>query len=310
MAATVSYEINSKEHKISCKSVLTIGRDKHSDIAIPELTVSRNHAMIRCLGEGDFYLIDSGSSNGSFVNKQRVVAPKLLKHGDMITVGLTSILFEELSKDVDLIDSVSMLETIVHDAPVIRQITIMVADIRGFTSMSEQVPINTLTKIMNSWFHQVNNIVVNHQGLVDKFIGDCVFARWETEDKQLETIRQALTAAYEINQITENLNKEYKGQLPSNLKIGVGVNTGTASVGGLGQDTTALGDAVNIAFRMESASKSLNKDIVLSEFSFKYLPEKLWKGKEQHIKVKGKRDPLSILALTFNETKKMLKKLS
>jgi len=310
MAATVSYKVNSRQCKIPCKSVLTIGRDKHSDIIIPELTVSRNHAMIRCLGEGDFYLIDSGSSNGSFVNKQRVVAPKLLKHGDIIAVGKADILFEELSKDVDLIDSVSMLETIVHDASVIKQITIMVADIRGFTSMSEQVPINTLTKIMNSWFQQVNNIVVSQQGLVDKFIGDCVFARWETQDNQLKTITHALSVACEINHITENLNTEYKGQLPDKLKIGVGINTGTASVGGLGQDNTALGDAVNIAFRMESSSKALNKDIVLSEFSFRYLPEKLWKGKEQHINVKGKRDPVSILALTFNETKKILKKIS
>lgn len=310
MAATVSYMVNSKKRKIACKSVLTIGRDKHSDIIIPELTVSRNHAMIRCLGEGDFYLIDSGSSNGSFVNQQRVVAPKLLKHGDVITVGKAEILFEELNKEVDLIDSVSMLETIVHDAPVIKQITILVADIRGFTSMSEQVPINTLTRIMNSWFHQVNNIVANQQGLVDKFIGDCVFARWETEDDQLKSIAQALSVACEVNRITENLNKEYKAQLPSKLKIGVGINTGTASVGGLGQDNTALGDAVNIAFRMESSSKTLNKDIVLSEFSFKYLPEKLWKGKEQHIKVKGKRDPVSILALTFNEAAKILKKIN
>lgn len=310
MAATVSYNVNSKKHRIACKSVLTIGRDKHSDIIIPELTVSRNHAMIRCLGEGDFYLIDSGSSNGSFVNNQRVVAPKLLKHGDIIMVGKAEILFEELNKEVDQIDSVSMLETIVHDAPVIKQISILVADIRGFTSMSEQVPINTLTRIMNAWFHQVNNIVVNQEGLVDKFIGDCVFARWETEDNQLKTISQALCVACEINQITENLNKEYKDQLPSKLKIGVGINTGTASVGGLGLDNTALGDAVNIAFRMESSSKMLNKDIVLSEFSFKYLPEKLWKGKEQHIKVKGKRDPVSILALTFNEAGKMLKKIN
>ena len=289
---------------------MTIGRDKHSDIIIPELTVSRNHAMIRCLGEGDYYLIDSGSSNGSFVNKQRVVAPKLLKHGDTITVGTADILFEELSKDVDLIDSVSMLETIVHDAPVIKQITILVADIRGFTSMSEQVPINTLTRIMNSWFHQVNNIVANQEGLVDKFIGDCVFARWETEDNQIKTLFHALSAAIEIDQITANLNKEYKEQLPTSLKIGVGVNTGTASVGGLGQDTTALGDAVNIAFRMESSSKTLNKDIVLSEFSFRYLPEKLWKGKEQFIQVKGKRDPVGILALTFAEAKKIIKKIS
>lgn len=310
MSATVSFTVNARQRKVPCRSVLTIGRDKHSDIILPELTVSRHHAMIRCLGEGDFYLIDSGSSNGSFVNKQRVVAPTLLRHGDVITVGQADILFEELSKDVDRVDSVSMLETLVHDAPVIKQITILVADIRDFTSMSEQVPINTLTKIMSAWFHQVNHVVAAQQGLVDKFIGDCVFARWETDDNQRKSVSQALIVACRIHEITERLNRDYKDQLPCPLKIGVGVNTGTASMGGLGQDNTALGDAVNIAFRLESATKILHKDIVLSEFSFKYLPQALWQGKQRHIKVKGKRDAVGILALTFAEAEEILSKIS
>lgn len=290
--------------------MLTIGRDKSNDVALQELTVSRNHAVIRRLGGGDYYMVDSGSANGSFVNQHRVVVPKLLKDGDVISVGQFDMIFSQPNKGVDHIDSVSMLETIIRDAPILKQITILVADMRDFTSLSEQVPIHTLTKIMNSWFHQVNHIVAESDGLVDKFIGDCVFARWETDDDQLKTIAQALNVALEINEFTGKLNKQYKEQLPGNLRIGVGINTGTASVGGIGNDNTALGDAVNIAFRMESSTKALERDIVISEYSFKHIPEKFWHGKVQHINVKGKRDPVGILAMTFSEAGKLLGKLT
>lgn len=310
MPASISYKIDGKPQVIKCSAVVTIGRDKSSDVMIKELTVSRNHAVIRRLSGGDYYLVDSGSSNGSYVNQNRVVAPKLLHNGDIISIGQMEMTFSQHNKAEDHIDSVSMLETIIHDAPVLKQITILVADMRDFTSLSEQVPINTLTKIMNSWFHQVNTIVLEAGGIVDKFIGDCVFARWESENDQLATIANALKAALEINDYTQQLGENYKDQLPNELRIGVGINTGTASVGGIGSDNSALGDAVNIAFRMESSSKVLDKDVVISEYSFKHMPEKLWHGKVQHISVKGKRDPVGIIALSFSGATKLLKKLS
>lgn len=310
MPASIHYKVNGKPTELECRAILTIGRDKSNDVVLQELTVSRNHAVIRRLGGGDYYMVDSGSANGSFVNQNRVVVPKLLNHGDVISVGQFDMVFSQLNKGEDHVDSVSMLETIIRDAPVLKQITILVADMRDFTSLSEQVPIHTLTKIMNSWFHQVNQIVAEADGLVDKFIGDCVFARWETDDDHAETIIKALQVAIEINNYTAKLNGQFKDQLPADLKIGVGINTGTASVGGVGNDNTALGDAVNIAFRMESSTKTLGRDVVISEYSFKYLPEKIWHGKVQPITVKGKRDPVGILALNFSETEKLIKKLT
>ena len=310
MPASIRLNINSKKSTLPCKSILTIGRDNHSDLVIPELTVSRNHAMIRCLGKGDYYLIDSGSSNGSFVNKLRVVVPRLLHDGDMIRIGKTDILFEQGTKDDEAIDNVSLIETIVHDSPTIKQITIMVADIREFTSLSEQVPIKMLTTIMNRWFHDVNNAIYSYDGIVDKFIGDCVFARWETSIDQQKSVLNALSAASDINDITSNLYQEYKEQLPGRLEIGVGINTGTAAVSGVGPDRTALGDAVNIAFRMESVSKVLKKDIVMSEYAFEFLPENIWTGKTRQIKVKGKREPLGIFPITFSEVDKILKQIT
>lgn len=198
-----------------------------------------------------------------------------------------------------------MEETIISDRPVIRQITVLVADIRGFTSLSENVDIRTLTRMMTKWFHNVTDVITNHGGIVDKFIGDCVFARWESDINEAQSVMKALQAAIEINAVTEELNQN-SNEVHENLRVGVGINTGVASMG-IGQDATALGDAVNIAFRLESATKVLGSDIVMSESSYCSLPEDCMAGEKQHIRVKGKRDVLRICSLHFSDVENMLR---
>mgnify|MGYP001030092330 CR=1 FL=1 len=304
MSAVICYRNKGVNKKVPCKTVLTLGRDKNSDIVIIDLLASRNHAMIRRLGHSDYYLIDSGSSNGSFVNSHRVAIPRLLKSGDRIQIGGSELVFEQEHKEEDVMDTISMEETIISDSPVIRQITVLVADIRGFTSLSESVNIRTLTRMMTKWFHSVTDVITSHGGIVDKFIGDCVFARWEFDANEANSVIKALQAAIEINAVTEELNIN-SPEISEKLRIGVGINTGVASMG-IGQDATALGDAVNIAFRLESATKVLGTDIVMSESSYGSLPDECLAGEKQKIRVKGKRDVLRICSLHFDEVKKML----
>ena len=308
MSAVINYRNDGVNKKIPCKAVLTLGRDKNSDIVIVDLLASRNHAMIRRLGHGDYYLIDSGSSNGSFVNSHRVAIPRLLKNGDRIQIGGSELVFEQEHKEEDSIDTLSMEETIISDRPVIRQITVLVADIRGFTSLSESVNIRTLTRMMTNWFHNVTDVISQHGGIVDKFIGDCVFARWESDINEAQAIMKALQAAVLIYDVTEELNKNFT-EVAEKLRVGVGINTGAASMG-IGQDATAMGDAVNIAFRLESATKVLGTDIVMSESSYCFLPQECMAGEKQHIRVKGKRDTLRICSLHFDDVKKMLSSYS
>ena len=303
MTAFIRFKHQGKIQEIPCKSVLTMGRDRNSDIVLPDLHASRNHAMIRRIGQGDYYLIDSGSSNGSFINQQRVTTPRLLKDGDRITMGRVELQFNQTEKDESLVDTLSLQDTLISDTPEIQQITILVADIRGFTALSEEVDIRTLTKMMNSWFHQVSDSIIKHGGIVDKFIGDCVFARWESDQDQHKTVLQALSAASSINQITQKLNEKFT-EISKPIKIGVGINTGAASMGR--QDNSALGDAVNIAFHLESASKFLGTDIVLSETAYQHLPVNFVNGRRQHIQVKGKRDPIRICTLDFHEVDEIL----
>jgi len=307
MSAVLRVKTGNGTRKIPCKSVLTLGRDKNSDIVLKDIMASRNHAMIRRLGQNDYYLIDSGSSNGSFVNQQRISVPKLLLAGDIISIGKIELAFEQVKDRDSAIDTWSMQDTMISDSPVIKQITVLVADIRGFTALSEQVDIRTLTKMMNHWFNSVSDIIIENKGVVDKFIGDCVFARWETELSQDGTALQALNAALAISKVTKEMNKDFVDV--DDISIGVGINTGAASMG-IGQDNTALGDAVNTAFRLENASKVLKKDIVMSESTYKHLPEYLWADCKQHIRVKGKRDTLRVCGLNFDQVAELLDKLS
>ena len=80
----------------------------------------------------------------------------------------------------------------------------------------------------------------------------------------------------------------------------MGINTGAASISA-GQDNSAIGDAVNLAFRLESATKVIGKDSGMSECAYKDLPNKYWSTAELHIRVKGKRDPIRIVGLDFSE---------
>lgn len=305
MSAIISYQTEHGEIRVPCEAVLTIGRDKNSDIVIPDLMASRNHATIRRLGHADYYLIDTGSSNGSYVNRQRIAMPRLLRTGDRIQVGGSELLFTQQNQLPDRVDTLSMQETIISDAPVLRYLTVLVADIRGFTSMSEQTDIRTLTRVMNNWFQEVNEVINTEQGIVDKFIGDCVFARWENDEPDREAVIRAMRAAVRINRITEALNR----QLPSlinPLRIGAGINSGMASTG-IGTDNTALGDAVNLAFRLENATKLLGRDVVISESSYSCLPVERLNGDLKSIRVKGKRDPVRVCGVNFNEVVMMLK---
>lgn len=307
MSAFIYYSEQGVSHEVPCEAVLTLGRDKSSNIPIVDRLVSRNHAMIRRFGQHDYYLIDSGSSNGSFVNSSRVAIPRLLKNGDCIQLGDSQFVFKqkkELSQEA-VTDAVSMEETIISERTEIRKVTVLVADIRGFTSLSENVDIRSLTKIMTNWFHDVTDVIARHGGVIDKFIGDCVFALWESDLNEARSVQNALQAALDINAVTEGLNDNAE-EVAKKLCIGAGINTGIASMG-IGQDATALGDTVNIAFRLESATKVLGVDVVMSESSYSSLSKDCSRGEKKYIRVKGKRDKLKICGLHFDDVHQMLK---
>lgn len=303
MSAYLTFTWDQRPERVPCSSALTIGRDKNNNIVLTDLLVSRNHAMVRRFGSGDYYVIDSGSSNGTSVNGGRVSTPTRLRNGDRIAIGLTEFVFEQGVQPARFNDSISFQQTVIFHSPVIKEITVLVADIRNYSDLSEQVPIQVLSRLMSKWFHDVSDIIHSSGGTIDKFIGDCVFVRWDS-DAVPDNVMKALRTAWQIAEATARLKLTFP-ELPRPLRIGAGINSGLASLG-IGADNTALGDAVNTAFRLESATKKLGRDVALSESSYRHLPEQYWAGAEQLLALKGKKEPVRLLGMDFALVEKIL----
>ncbi|MBN4074091.1 adenylate/guanylate cyclase domain-containing protein [bacterium AH-315-E10] len=297
------------EARYECELLVSMGRDSGNTIILTDPLASRNHAMIRCLGKSKYYYMDTGSRNGSYINNRRISTPTLLKNEDKVTIGSTDITFYQEKEATNVTTNsefeTDLGETISSVRSDIRPVTILVADIRGYTTLSERIAINTLSKLMTSWFNNVQSVIENHGGIVDKFIGDCVMAVWETERDAKMTLNNCLKAALDIHNLTTGISKDYE-DIPNILRIGVGINTGLAAMG-IGTDNTAMGDAVNLAFRLETASKNLNSDLVLSQSSYQYLPKPLWENEQQEINVKGKTTSIKVCSLMFTTISDYLK---
>jgi adenylate cyclase len=302
VSASLHIKSSTQEYDYSCGPVTTFGREDKNNVVLQDPKVSRNHALLRILGDGKYYLIDLGSANGTFIDCKRIVAPSALNDGDMIKMGDFQLTFSYEAESVDVTNPTAVAQqTVLATGNVVQRVTILVMDIRNFTPLSEQVSPSFLAAVIGGWFRVASDIAQKNGGEVDKYIGDAVMLRWIADvRKKDESVVAALTTAHEMNLATDAISKDFPA-LPSPLKIGAGVNTGEAALGGMGRDFTVLGDAVNLAFRFEKATKILQRDIVIGPDSYKYLPREIWEKHLVSVSVKGKEKPVTICALTFED---------
>jgi len=190
-----------------------------------------------------------------------------------------------------------------------RELTIMFTDIRGFTPISEQYKTDPqgLTKLINRYMTPMTDIVMSNDGTIDKYIGDALMAFWNApldvpEQKHLAT----LTAVQMLERLDE-LNKEleHEGLLP--LRIGIGINTGSVVVGNMGSsqrfDYSVLGDAVNLAARLEGQSKAYGLAFLVGEDSVDESTDFIYVELDL-IAVKGKTEPVRIFTILMGEENK------
>ena len=170
--------------------------------------------------------------------------------------------------------------------------TFLFTDVRGFTNLSEKLPPEQVTDIMNKVLTEQVTCIQAHGGMVDKFIGDACMAIFNAPLDIDEHEKRAVACAQDMRTAIQQLQTT----LPEPVAIGIGVNTGEAVVGNMGSDTrfdySAIGDAVNTAARLESATKDVGEDILIGENTAKKCNFGL--KSLQPIKVKGKKDYLKI----------------
>ena len=149
-----------------------------------------------------------------------------------------------------------------------RRLTVLFCDLRGFTTLSTTLPPADITRILNRYFTRMTRAIFAHGGTVDKFIGDAIMAFWGAPLPDAEQERHALAAARALAAALATLNKELIAEGHPPLRIGIGLNSGEALVGNLGSEErmsyTAIGDSVNVASRLEAATKAVGVEILLS----------------------------------------------
>ncbi len=190
-----------------------------------------------------------------------------------------------------------------------RTVTLMFSDIRGFTSIAEQFKSNpqALTHLINRGFlTPMTALIMARQGTIDKYIGDCVMAFWNAPLDDPEHSDHACATALAMIKALDRINLDLKAEAEAEhhefhtLRIGIGINTGECVIGNMGSDErfayTAMGDAVNLASRLEGQTKTYNLPIILGEATRRAAPS--WAALELDlIEVKGRHEPARIYGL-------------
>jgi len=182
-----------------------------------------------------------------------------------------------------------------------REITVLFTDIRGFTTMSEHLNPEALVKLLHDFLNPMSNIIINHSGTIDKYMGDAIMALFGAPLVQTDHPRLACQAALEMVGTLKALNQTWAEQGRPPLKVGVGVNTGPVAVGNMGSDRlfdyTAVGDNVNLASRLEGLNKYYGTSILISDFTAKALENGFILRDVDLVRVKGKGQGVRIYEL-------------
>ncbi len=194
-----------------------------------------------------------------------------------------------------------------------RDMTLLFSDVRGFTSISEGLDAEELTRFLNSLFTPLSNIILEEQGTIDKFMGDAVMAFWNAPLDDSEHPSHACRAALRMMGEMQDLNARWreeadaKGRSFKPVKLGIGLNTGICCVGNLGSETrfdySVIGDNVNVASRLEGQSKTYDLVTIVGESTTKRAPGFAFLEIDL-LKVKGKTEATRVFSLLGDQAVK------
>jgi adenylate cyclase len=203
-------------------------------------------------------------------------------------------------------------------APKEKEITIYFSDIRSFTTISEKLKDpKKVIEMLNEYFNPMTNIIIKYEGTIDKFIGDAIMAYWNAPHNIKNHADKAVSAAIEQIKLLKELNKKIYEKFNINIDIGIGINTGIATIGEMGSrgraDYSIIGDSVNLASRLEGLCKFYKTHIIISEFTKEKLTKEYIVRELDTVYVKGKNEAITIYEVIdfgkkdFSEYQKALK---
>ncbi len=177
-------------------------------------------------------------------------------------------------------------------------VTVLFSDIRGFTSLSEKMPAEEVSMILNEYFGQMEPIITKYNGVINKFIGDAVMAIFGEPIQDINHPQNAVKCAYEMLKKVEYLREKWLFEGKPRIEIGVGINTGEAFIGNIGTDTrmeyTVIGDTVNLASRIEGYNKVYKTNLLVSSTTYNYISDIADVIKIKEVQIRGKSKKMDI----------------
>ena len=179
-----------------------------------------------------------------------------------------------------------------------RELSVLFSDIRGFTTISETLAADELKQLLNRYFTPMTRIIFEHRGTIDKYVGDMVMAFWGAPVRDPDHAAHAIEAALAMLAGTETLKREFVRLGLPEISIGIGINSGVMNVGDMGSEYrrayTVLGDAVNLASRLEGTTKYYGVGLVVGERTRELAGERFVWRELDLVRVKGKDRPVHV----------------
>ncbi len=177
-----------------------------------------------------------------------------------------------------------------------REMSVLFADIVGFTTLSEQLSATEVKRFLNRFFTPMTAVIFKHRGTIDKYVGDMVMAFWGAPLTDPEHALHAVDAALAMINTTQKLKLEFAREGLPNIDICVGINTGMMNVGDMGSEYrrayTVLGDSVNLASRLEASSRYYGVSLVIGQNTYSAIKDQYFCRTLDLVRVKGKKEPV------------------
>jgi len=241
----------SDSKNIQLEGGLTIGRSPKNVLVLDSQKVSRRHAIINVQNVGEFWLIDLGSSNGTFLNGRRLHQPVRLCDHDQIIVGDRAFVFrqpEEISEE----DRTTFAERTIREIANV-PCWLLVADIENFTPLSRSLTNDRLATLIGGWVATCKEIIEAHDGMIDKYLGDGFLAYWRGDQSISKNIAGMLAQLKEA-------------QAKNEPRFRLALHFGFVAIGGVPSmgEESLMGKEVNFVFRMEKLAGSLKIPVLTS----------------------------------------------
>jgi adenylate cyclase len=250
---------DSTGQRVPIRGTCSLGRSASNQVALSDETVSRRHAMIQAQGEDEFWVVDFGSRNGTYLNGRRVIHPTRLGHGDRLRLGAVEFLFQQ----ADAAQTAPSTAT-ASDRTVVAlrssQCWLLVADIMDSSRLVQELPLDELPLITGQWVAECKLTIEGCGGRINQFMGDGFFAFWHDRERIEIDVQRAL---HTLRRLQDQARPRFR----------FAVHLGQVVIGGvsLGEEERISGREVHFIFRMEKLAGTLGEVRLLSEAAWRRL---------------------------------------